>query len=303
LPLLAKKIEVSGIVLTGLTLNLVKNQQGLNNWHDLAERKVVAPVVGNTTPSPQQTAAVLSTFAVGAVKVVNAQINWQNQQTGNQRLIKALNLTTDKVTFNQPVTVDLTFVMDNVQTKTTQTIKFNTLLTVNEQLDNLVLSHSNLQAITAGDSIANKSLTSSLTITESNVSLAQQSVKVTGLQLKSGDLTLDAELSAEHLNDNAAFQGKISVAEFNPAKVMKDFAIIPPVMRDVTALNKLAMSFNVTDRRVFKCDLCDGEPQCVRFCEVKAVDYVDAGKVSGFKKKEAAERISAAQREAAALEV
>ncbi len=64
-----------------------------------------------------------------------------------------------------------------------------------------------------------------------------------------------------------------------------------------------AMNFNVMDRKVFKCDLCDGDPQCVRFCEVKAVDYVDADRVSIIKKKAAAEKISAARREAAALEL
>jgi len=32
-----------------------------------------------------------------------------------------------------------------------------------------------------------------------------------------------------------------------------------------------AMSFNSIDRKVIKCDICDGDPQCVRFCEVKAV--------------------------------
>jgi Fe-S-cluster-containing hydrogenase component 2 len=63
------------------------------------------------------------------------------------------------------------------------------------------------------------------------------------------------------------------------------------------------MNFNVMDRKVFKCDLCDGDPQCVRFCEVKAVDYVDADRVSVSKKKAAAEKISAARKEAAALEV
>ena len=62
------------------------------------------------------------------------------------------------------------------------------------------------------------------------------------------------------------------------------------------------MNFNVIDRKIFKCDLCDGDPQCVRFCEVKAVDYVDADRVSTFKKKSAAEKISAARKEAAALE-
>ncbi len=28
-----------------------------------------------------------------------------------------------------------------------------------------------------------------------------------------------------------------------------------------------AMGFNVIDRKNFKCDLCDGDPQCARFCE------------------------------------
>ena len=63
-----------------------------------------------------------------------------------------------------------------------------------------------------------------------------------------------------------------------------------------------AMGFNVIDRKNFKCDLCEGDPQCVRFCEVKAVDYVDADRVSVSKKKAAAEKITAAQRQAIALE-
>ena len=63
-----------------------------------------------------------------------------------------------------------------------------------------------------------------------------------------------------------------------------------------------AMNFNVIDRKIFKCDLCDGDPQCVRFCDMKAVDYVDAYSVSIGKKRAAAEKISAARKEAAALE-
>ncbi|MGM0382040.1 MAG: 4Fe-4S dicluster domain-containing protein [Thermodesulfobacteriota bacterium] len=63
-----------------------------------------------------------------------------------------------------------------------------------------------------------------------------------------------------------------------------------------------AMNFNSTDRNVFKCDLCEGDPQCVRFCEVNAIEYVDADDSSLLKKREAAERISVAGKEAAALQ-
>ncbi len=62
-----------------------------------------------------------------------------------------------------------------------------------------------------------------------------------------------------------------------------------------------AMGFNPVEKKVFKCDLCDGDPQCVRFCEVKAVDYVDAADVSLKKKKAAAHRISVAGKEAASF--
>jgi carbon-monoxide dehydrogenase iron sulfur subunit len=59
-----------------------------------------------------------------------------------------------------------------------------------------------------------------------------------------------------------------------------------------------AMGFNVIDKRVFKCDLCEGDPQCVRFCDVKAVEYVDANQINIIKKREAAQKQSIAQKKA-----
>ena len=32
-----------------------------------------------------------------------------------------------------------------------------------------------------------------------------------------------------------------------------------------------AMGYDVVDSKVIKCDLCDGDPQCVRFCDAGAV--------------------------------
>jgi Fe-S-cluster-containing hydrogenase component 2 len=63
-----------------------------------------------------------------------------------------------------------------------------------------------------------------------------------------------------------------------------------------------AMNYNVIEKKVFKCDLCGGDPQCARFCDVNAISYVDADKESVFKKKDAAERIYKAQNDAQALQ-
>ena len=59
-----------------------------------------------------------------------------------------------------------------------------------------------------------------------------------------------------------------------------------------------AMGFNVKDKKVFKCDLCEGDPQCVRFCDVKAIEYVDANQLNIIKKREAAQKQSLAQKKA-----
>ena len=45
-----------------------------------------------------------------------------------------------------------------------------------------------------------------------------------------------------------------------------------------------AMHFVPSDRKVIKCDLCDGDPQCVRFCDVKAVSLVEAGRPRACKR-------------------
>jgi carbon-monoxide dehydrogenase iron sulfur subunit len=62
-----------------------------------------------------------------------------------------------------------------------------------------------------------------------------------------------------------------------------------------------AMHFVPAERKVIKCDLCDGDPQCVRFCDVKALEFVGPGDLGLQRGREAAERIHAAERRAATL--
>jgi Fe-S-cluster-containing hydrogenase component 2 len=62
-----------------------------------------------------------------------------------------------------------------------------------------------------------------------------------------------------------------------------------------------AMNFNPIDRKVAKCDLCDGDPQCARFCDVKAIQFVDSASVSLDKKRTAASRLKVAQKHALAI--
>jgi carbon-monoxide dehydrogenase iron sulfur subunit len=48
-----------------------------------------------------------------------------------------------------------------------------------------------------------------------------------------------------------------------------------------------AMGFDDIEKKVNKCDICDGEPLCVKFCDMKAVDYVEANVVNFDKMRDA----------------
>jgi len=60
------------------------------------------------------------------------------------------------------------------------------------------------------------------------------------------------------------------------------------------------MGFDTLASKVIKCDLCDGDPQCVRFCEPGAIQYVDAGEVSSVKQIAAAEKFTGIMQKVAA---
>ena len=46
-----------------------------------------------------------------------------------------------------------------------------------------------------------------------------------------------------------------------------------------------------SDRKVVKCDVCSGEPQCVEFCAPQALQYMPAAKGALLKKRAAASRL------------
>ena len=53
-----------------------------------------------------------------------------------------------------------------------------------------------------------------------------------------------------------------------------------------------AMAVDSVGRKIIKCDLCDGDPACARFCETQALKYVDSATVNLVRMREAAHKVS-----------
>ncbi len=102
-----------------------------------------------------------------------------------------------------------------------------------------------MHATSEGETIPGKTLTAALNIVDIAVDKANQTVKASGLLLKSNDVIISADITGDHLKDHPSFQGPVLVKPFSPAKVMKQMGIAMPVMQDANALSKLAGSFQL----------------------------------------------------------
>jgi len=247
LPLLSKKVEISHIVLKNALLNLARNKQGLTNWDDLtasAPKSSSAAVADKTDvqPVPERT-----TFSIGGMTIENARINWDDLKNEKHIEITDLNLNADKFVFDEPANIVASMSALKSGSTSSHAIKLNTELTVNEKLDAFALRRSDLQVTSSGEAIPSQSLTTALVIADAALDLNQQTAKIHGLQLKSGDVSLAAaEMTGTSIKDKPSFQGPVTIAPFSPAKVMQQLAITLPAMQDANALSKLSAQTDLT---------------------------------------------------------
>ncbi|MBW2653691.1 MAG: 4Fe-4S dicluster domain-containing protein [Deltaproteobacteria bacterium] len=52
-----------------------------------------------------------------------------------------------------------------------------------------------------------------------------------------------------------------------------------------------AMSYDFVGNKVMKCDLCDGDPQCVRFCDAQAIRFEDKATANEKTRRKAAKQV------------
>ena len=250
LPLFLNKIEIDQVIIKGLTLNLEKNSQGINNWDDLTRSNVtnvkpLSPIANNN--KPEATNNGLTLLAINGVAIENAVINWKNQRSGKILLIKDININSNKFAYDEPVTVDLSLMAMSPETNWTESIKLRTGLTVNQALTSLALDHSDLQlkTIIKANNNEDKSILAALTINNVAMDRTKQSLNVSGLKLTSQDISLSAEITGNTNNSKFSFQGPITIAPFNLRNVLNQLDIKVPALQDEKALSKAAATFNL----------------------------------------------------------
>jgi len=240
LPLLSRQVEVSKVVLKGLSLHLIKNKQGQTNWDDLTATDKQA----NQTPQPttDNPTSALAAWAIGGIVVEQAHIIWDDQQQAQTIEIKDFNFNTGTLAFDRQIDLDLSFSLSTTEPAITETIQLSTGVTVNPALNQIKLDQLTINSLTRGKTIPGNHLELRLQ-TNVAVDLAQQTVTLAELMVKSNNLVLNGQLNAQHILQQPRFNGTININPFNLAELMQTMNIKRPPMQAADALDKFALNF------------------------------------------------------------
>ena len=203
LPLISHQIDVSTIVLKGLTLNLAKNQQGVTNWADLAEPSTKKAAQTTTTPSNTPSGAELAAIAIGGVEIIDANVNWSDASNNESYRVIDLELTTESLSLGKPMSVDLAFTVDSSQPKVTARLELSGDLLINEALNRFNFHDIKLAIDAAGEPIPNGAMQVDLA-SQLTVDLADLGqVKLEPLTISFDDSTLTGFVALENLSKPA----------------------------------------------------------------------------------------------------
>ncbi len=247
MPLFSSKIEVDKIVLAGLALSLEKNKQGISNWDDLITKtasnnsnkpneKSHRKSSPAKTPPSDKTPLILP--AIAGIELIDANINWQDKQLGQQYQLNDFNFTTGIIANNTPSNIDINFSFKAKQpdisgsTKLLATVTFNiekqkielSNIKLIQQLNQKIQKPDNIELVLTADSI--------------KADLTAETAAISTLQIASLGVKLNVSLTANNILSKLKASGTLSSNDINPKALLNSLQITLPKMADSRALEK-----------------------------------------------------------------
>jgi len=243
LPLFSKNIVVDTIVIDGLRINLAKNSDGISNWDDMTQHKTdTAGITDSDTAQKTeiQVKGAPPMLAIEGITITNADLLWDDKSTGQRYEIKGVNLQSGGIKNRESTKLSLSFSITSDQPAITANLQLNGQLTADLNKQKLKIEHLKIVTNLNGEGLPKEGLQAELFATLL-LDLMKDSVEIQNLKLTANELQLTSNIFGQSLSSSPIFEGKLELAEFNPRKLMTQFALPIPITADSSVLSKLSM--------------------------------------------------------------
>jgi AsmA protein len=217
-PLLMGRIAIGEARLEGLTLNLARNARGENNWQDLAGEAVPSA----PAEAPPASAGELD-LDVGALSIVDANLNWSDAASGASWRLQHLNVRTSGFGPGVAFPVELDFRLEGDQVAVDVGANMQATLALAENRYRL----ENLEVEIDGEGDAWPGGRGEATIRSAlfDADLAAETLDLEGFKVAMLGLGASGNLKGEHLLGNLALNGTLEIAPFDPRDVLEALGV------------------------------------------------------------------------------
>jgi len=256
--LLQKRLHMASIMLDGVTLNLLQNKEGLNNWQRISKlsgEKVAAADQGTESPRPaiqiSPATPPLKRFLLGVngldfgkLHLTRVNLRYDNRQTDTIIFLKDVQIKTGRLRENIPfpIEADFNLTLDNHGKKTSLprsgdiTMQGNATLFWHER--RLLLEDLRMDATLKGKSLPKRGMKIGLT-TNSDIHLREQKITIKDFSLSQDNAVLLGSGTVGNFT-NPEVTLALKIPECSPQSILKQIKTTLPLVQNKDAFTLLS---------------------------------------------------------------
>jgi len=244
MPLLDKKVDMDEVVLEGLRLNLHKNKSGITNWDDITAASSDESEVKKE--SDEESGIELEGLVIGGIRIKDAEIQWQDDTTGQQYSVKGFDLQSGALSEGKPV--ELTFETDFKSTHPAINGRASLTTTVLAELDKQSFTLGEFKSVfnLAGEAVPGGESKVDFSTDNIALNLDKQSLAVNGLSLGIFGVQVAGSISGRQiLAKQPQLSGKLKLQPFNARELIQALGQAVPDTADQNVLTRVALDFDI----------------------------------------------------------
>ncbi|MCG8379258.1 MAG: AsmA family protein, partial [Proteobacteria bacterium] len=240
MPLLRKELEMDTLVLHGVTLNLARNKEGINNWDDL-----VKPADTDKETTRKEQELPLAALVLGGIDIKDANINWKDAQQGIQYQVSKANIGTGELKLGEPINLTAKLGLAASKPALSSAIKFKGTVSYEDGGDVLLLKPMRLEAKVKGKEIPGGEALVQFG-SEIKVDLNKDTALINALELLAFDSQVKGKIEAKNIRSGQPeIAGLFDVSSKNLPQLFK-IAEIEPLASQLAKLKEKNFDLKTT---------------------------------------------------------
>jgi AsmA protein len=248
LPLFIGKVDMGAITLKDATIHLTKNKDGQNNWSDLVgnnkndasnnENKKNAATVAQLKHATDK----IPELTITSIDINNGTITWDDQQSGQQAIIKQVNFSSKEVELNHSFPIDLNFNLQSNKPNLNIYTNLHSDILFDPKKQQFSLHDASIESDLFGNQYPNGKAHFALN-TNLSVDLNLQTLQAKDITAQLENLKIQGNIDGKSILQSPTFTGQITIPNFSPRTLLTDLGQ-KVNLQDNTALQNASLQAN-----------------------------------------------------------